>query len=185
MKVYCYFLPEKSYKFLEYDYIEELVPIIFEHRVVYLYAYTCDKKLAKEFEKERNMHLFQKHILNMEEGSMESENFFCRHSIAELDYYLIPDDERNIYVLMTDFENSITIYGLPFYAGEILSEDNVTRARTKCTELLEKKYRDIFDYLEFYRIDELMELEDPEFFDMRGQGWNLLNLFVAIFKELF
>ena len=184
MKLYCYFLPDQNYKFTQFDYIDELIPVLFHNRRMFLYAFTDNKGISKEFEMERNMRLFKRQILYIDEGK-EYDEFCIRHGSAELGYYLIPSEDDNVNLLMTEFENSITIYCFPFYAASICDENGYMPSLSELLPLLKKKYIKAIDYLEFYRIDEMFEDDAFNCEDMRGTGWNLLNLFVALFKELF
>lgn len=187
MKLYCYFLPNKVYKFMDYDYIEELIPIVYKGSVQFLYAFADNKEIAKEFEKERNMDLFRKEIIKIDDDEKEIiDKFLSRHCLAELDYYSIPNDEENVNILMTQLENEIILYGLPFYIFSLLEKYNVLAFSSSLEhDVLNKKYSEAVDYLEFWRIDQMIENDNLEFQDMRGLGWNLVNLFIAIFKELF
>ena len=73
-----------------------------------IYAYTCNKNVAKQYEKQRNMNKIKKYKMYLDELEEEYENFLFSHKINEIQEYPLYDGEEDILIMSTQMEmNSI------------------------------------------------------------------------------
>lgn len=71
-----------------------------------IYAYTTDKKMAKRFEKERNMKLFEKSKFHIESNA-EQELFFENNRYNELIDMRLQDKDGEIYNVVGTIEENL------------------------------------------------------------------------------
>ena len=69
-----------------------------------VYAFTFNKKIAKRFEKQRNMKKFSKSKMYLDELEEMYENFIFSHKIHEIQEYPLYDGVEDIMILSTQME---------------------------------------------------------------------------------
>ncbi len=122
-----------------------------------LYAYTTSKDSVHDFEKERNMKIFKKKILKMDDD--DYEEFIQQHDGELLEYHVLKTqikkgmNQEEMFVLMTNREHDIVFMDSYISFGNVINMSELTDAITVM-------HSDMFTYDYMNILGEVFLLDD-------------------------
>lgn len=190
MKIYCYYIPYKRYKFDPYTAFGSLSVVKIHGRPMYLYAWTDSKEKASRFEDMRNMSLFKKSSFNIEKEDMN--DFFGLHMDASIGEYRFTSNNGNIKLLVTTYEDEVTYYNIIPIFRNFLEKYYGGLPDVGRMMALKEEYRNALDALDIPVMENQMIYEGIEsvdtiesFMDYEEYKWDRVSILLYIFGEFF
>ena len=175
----------KRYVFLlrigDYDFMDKIVtlPRIDRHDDSYfIYAYTDNKKIAKQFEEERDMKFFKKEKLEID----PADDPFRKWIHLELDSYQLNSKNGIQEVIMTEYEHDFIIYEsvTDIIHDHIIDDSTYFMSRI---ELLNEKYIEAVRLIDAFDICDPLPFE-PDYIDEDFVTCDYHAIFQEIFKVI-
>ena len=175
----------KRYVFLlrigDYEFMDKIVtlPTIHRHDNSYfIYAFTDDKSVAKQFEEERNMRFFKKEKLEIN----PDDDPFRKWIHLELNSYQLNNKDGIREVIMTEYENDYVIYEslTDIIHNYIIDDSEYFSSRV---DLLKDKYIDALRFIDFFDICDPLPFA-PDYIDEDFATCDYYTIFREIFKTI-
>ena len=198
MILHCMFLPiinkdGDQYRFSKYTEIDQ--PIILSipsiPKLVYLYAYTDNKRLAKRFLKERSSEFIYRKIDSDKEPELASyieQNGILAEIICSRLRTVNPITRKasEATFILTEFEDNLIHFGIFMVVFDIVSEMDCSISFERF-KVFKSKYMNAFTLLDFLSITYFIYNSDIEIEDyMNGycEQFDQMKIFLYVFGEL-
>lgn len=198
MILHCMFLPiinkdGEQYRFSKYTEIDQ--PIVLSipsiPKLVYLYAYTDNKRLAKRFLRERNSDFIYRKIDSNKEPELAKyieENGILAEIICSRLKTVHPITRKTYEttIILTGFEDNLIHFGIFMVVFDIVSEMDCSISFERFN-IFKPKYIDAFRILDFLSITYFIYNSDMEIEDyMNGycEQFDQMKIFLYVFGEL-